>query len=180
MAREAVEWLSGSRAEVDAEFTAFVAQAQKRLRRVAYLVCGDVHLADDAVQSALARVYARWRHIERSEGAYSYARRAVVHAAIAEGRRPWRREHPTEQLPDRPAAPQPDGLTTAIAEALGALPARRRAVVVLRHVEDLDVESTAALLGISAGTVKSQTLKGLATLRHLLTDPSRAETRRPR
>lgn len=148
----------------DAEFAAFVLSTQRRLRRVAYLVCGDWHRAEDIVQTALAQVYARWDRIRPEEGPEGYAHRAVVNAAIDERRRPWRRERVTDVLPER-VAPADDGITPAVLEALAALPRRQRAVVVLRYVEDLDVERTAALLGISPGTVKSQASKGLASLR---------------
>jgi RNA polymerase sigma-70 factor (sigma-E family) len=127
-------------------------------------VCGDWHRAEDIVQTALAQVYARWDRIRREDGPQGYAHRAVVNAAIDERRRPWRREHATEFLPDR-GAPADDGITPGVLEALATLPRRQRAVVVLRYVEDLDVEQTAALLGISTGTVKSQASKGLASLR---------------
>ncbi len=151
----------------DEEFAAFVRASQRRLRRVAYLVCGDWHRAEDIVQTAFAQVYARWSGIRREEGPERYAHRAVVNAAIDERRRPWRREHAAERLPDQSAPPE-DGLTLAAVAALSQLPARQRAVVVLRYVEDLDVEATAQLLGISTGTVKSQAAKGLASLRVLL------------
>lgn len=155
-------------AGLDDEFAAFVLSAQRRLRRVAYLVCGDWHRAEDIVQTALAQVYARWDRIRREDGPEGYAHRAVVNAAIDERRRPWRRERATDVLPDR-AAPVDDGVTPAVLEALATLPKRQRAVVVLRYVEDIDVEQTAALLGISTGTVKSQASKGLASLRAHLT-----------
>lgn len=155
------------RAVRDAEFAAFAIPAQRRLRRTAYLVCGDWHRAEDIVQTALANVYGRWERIRRDEGPEGYAHRAVVNAAIDERRRPWRRERCVEFLPDR-AAPAEDGITLAVLEALSQLPARQRAVVVLRFVEDLDVDATAALLGISPGTVKSQTSKALANLREHL------------
>jgi RNA polymerase sigma-70 factor (sigma-E family) len=131
------------------------------------LVCGDRDRAEDVVQTALAQVYARWSNIRRDEGPHKYVHRAVVNAAIDERRRPWRREQVAERLPDLPA-PVEDGLTLRVIEALSALPPRQRAVVVLRYVEDLDVEATADLLGISTGTVKSQAAKGLEALRGLL------------
>lgn len=152
-------------AALDHEFAAFVLSTQRRLRRVAYLVCGDWHRAEDIVQTALAQVYARWDRIRREDGPEGYVHRAVVNAAIDEGRRPWRRERATEVLPDRATPPDDDGVTPRVIEALASLPKRQRAVVVLRYVEDLDVEQTAALLGISTGTVKSQASKGLASLR---------------
>ncbi|MGQ0468013.1 MAG: SigE family RNA polymerase sigma factor [Sporichthyaceae bacterium] len=160
----------------DAEFAAFAIPAQRRLRRVAYLVCGDWHRAEDIVQTALANVYARWERIRREEGPEGYAHRAVVNAAIDERRRPWRRERPLEFLPER-AAPEADGITLSVLEALATLPPRQRAVVVLRFVEDLDVEQTACLLGISPGTVKSQTSKALANLREHLSTYARSENR---
>ena len=158
-----------SASSADVEFAAFVLGAQRRLRRVAYLVCGDWHRAEDIVQTALAQVYARWDRIRREDGPEGYAHRAVVNAAIDERRRPWRRERATDVLPDRAAPIDDAGVTPVVLEALATLPKRQRAVVVLRYVEDLDVEATAALLGISTGTVKSQASTGLASLRAHLT-----------
>lgn len=154
-------------ASYDEEFAAFVTTSRSRYCRVAYLVCGDWHHAEDIVQTAFAHVYARWSAIERSEGRHGYVRRAVVNAAIDESRRPWRRETAAAVLPDRPI-PVDDGITTQVLAALSSLAPGQRAVVVLRFIEDLDVEATAALLGISTGTVKSQTAKGLAALRTVL------------
>lgn len=146
------------------DFAAFVHASRQRWCRVAYLVCGDWHRAEDIVQTALARVYARWSAIERREGQDSYVRRAVVHAAIDESRRPWRRELSADVLPELPVAVG-DDITPQVLAALSSLTPGQRAVVVLRFIEDLDVEATAAALGISAGTVKSQTAKGLAAMR---------------
>src|SRR5438093_2259688 len=85
------------------EFVGFVLGSQVRLRRLAYLVCGDWHRAEDIVQTALAKMYVHWARIRRDEGPAPYTRRAVVNAAIDDRRRPWRREHPVPILPDRPA-----------------------------------------------------------------------------
>jgi RNA polymerase sigma-70 factor (sigma-E family) len=152
-----------------AEFSAFVLAAQPRLRRTAYLICHDWHHAEDIVQTALVQTHSRWDRLSTGQGPDGYVHRAVVNAAIDERRRPWRRECVTDRLPDR-ASPPDDGLTVEVIAALSALPRRQRAVVVLRYVEDLDVEATAHLLGISPGTVKSQSAKGLAVMRDLLTD----------
>ncbi len=153
----------------DAEFAAFVLAAQPRLHRTAYLICADWHRAEDIVQTALSQMASRWERLRTGEGPAGYVHRAVVNAAIDERRRPWRREHAAETLPERSCAPD-DGLTLEVLTALAALPARQRAVVVLRYIEDLDVEATAHLLNISTGTVKSQSAKGLAALRTLLTN----------
>ncbi len=153
----------------EADFAAFVLAAQPRLQRTAYLICGDWHHAEDIVQTALAQVYSRWARLSANGDPGGYVHRAVVNAAIDERRRPWRRELSAEWLPDR-SVPPDDGLTVEVLAALERLPRRRRAVVVLRYVEDLDTEATAALLGISTGTVKSQAAKGLAALRGVMTD----------
>jgi RNA polymerase sigma-70 factor (sigma-E family) len=153
----------------DEHFAAFVLTAQPRLRRTAYLICGDWHHAEDIVQTALAQVYSRWPRLSANGDPGGYVHRAVVNAAIDERRRPWRRELAAAYLPDRSAQPD-DGLTVEVLGALARLPRRQRAVVVLRYVEDTDVETTAALLGISPGTVKSQSAKGLAVLRVTLSD----------
>jgi RNA polymerase sigma-70 factor (sigma-E family) len=156
--------LSERSAQRDVEFTEFVQAARARLCRTAYLMCGDGHRAEDIVQTALIAVHSRWESIDRAIGPEGYTHRAVVHAAIDEHRRPWRREHTVDRIPEWAGAPV-DEMTATVAAALRKLPAGQRAVVVLRHVEDLDVETTAALLGISTGTVKSQAAKALASLR---------------
>ncbi|MCA1834759.1 MAG: SigE family RNA polymerase sigma factor [Actinobacteria bacterium] len=155
------------------EFIGFVLGSQVELRRLAYLVCGDWHRAEDVVQTALANLYVHWSRIRRDEGAGPYARRAVVNAAIDERRRPWRRERPVQELPDGPAVRE-EPMDAAVVDALLSLPPRQRAVVVLRYVEDIDVAQTAHLLGISSGTVKSQAAKGLQALRKKLELPTAA------
>lgn len=151
----------------DLEFVAFAAGARVRLRRVAYAMCGDWHHAEDIVQAALVKVYLAWARVEADLGAWSYARRAVVNVAIDSSRRPWRREDVSDDLPDRAVA-EPGGLDDALLEALSALPARQRAVVVPRYVEGLDIETVAELLGVSSGTVKSQAARGLDAMRRRL------------
>jgi RNA polymerase sigma-70 factor (sigma-E family) len=152
----------------DGEFTAFVVAHERGLRRMAFLICHDRHRAEDIVQNVLVRLFQRWARIERREDVLAYARRAVANAAIDEKRRPWRREqlgHDDLDVPS-PATDHHnvDGSDAALA-ALDRLSPRQRAVIVLRYVEDLDVETTARALGITTGTVKSQAARGLATLR---------------
>ena len=153
------------------EFVGFVLSSQGGLRRLAYLVCGDWHRAEDIVQTALAKMYVRWARIRRDEGPEPYARRSVLNAAIDERRRPWRREHAVPGLPDGPGVIEPS-MDAIVVEALLSLAPRQRAVVVLRYVEDLDVAQTAHILGISTGTVKSQAAKGLDALRKRLPLPT--------
>lgn len=152
----------------DEEFTAYVRERRAHLYRAAYLMCGDEHRAEDIVQLTLSKVYAAWRKVRKADSVDAYVRRVLINSHLDEGRRPWRRERAGD-VTDRPA---PTGLGTEEVDelwtALRALPMGQRRVVVLRHYWGLSVEETAADLGISAGTVKSQTSVALTSLRHAL------------
>ena len=153
-----------------ASFREYVAGRRQHLHRAAYLLCGDPHRAEDLVQIALTKLYVAWPRVVRADSVDAYVRRAMVNTHISESRRPWRRERAgIDGLPD-PVAPavaaeHDDDLWAALA----ALSPGQRRVVVLRHYWGLSVEETAADLGISTGTVKSQTSAGLARLRATLT-----------
>jgi RNA polymerase sigma-70 factor (sigma-E family) len=159
----------------DAEFSTFVLAHRADLLRSAYLLAaGDLHRAEDLVQTALTRLYKAWDKASRDGTPGAYAQRILVNAHIDETRRPgWRRENPVPDLPDRvdPSSGEPWlGSTDHVAgdtirAALAALPAGMRTVVVLRHWLDLTVEESADLIGCSEGTVKSQTAKALTRLR---------------
>jgi RNA polymerase sigma-70 factor (sigma-E family) len=150
------------------------------LRYATLLTASDSHLAEDLVQTTLVRLYLAWPRARRTN-LDAYARRALLNALIDEKRRPFaRREHPVEQLPDeRQAAPA--DVSEAVLDALAQLPPGMRAVVVLRHIEGLNVEETAAAVGTSPGNVKSQTARGLDKLRAALvlspTDQGEAHAR---
>ncbi|MEV5001447.1 SigE family RNA polymerase sigma factor [Nocardioides sp. LML1-1-1.1] len=148
----------------DEAFAAYVARRRPQLFRTAWLLCGDPHRAEDVVQAALTRLYVAWPRVQRADSVDAYVRRAVVNAHLDEGRRPWRREAPaSDHLPEE-AVPAPEEHGDLWA-ALRVLPPGQRRVVVLRHWWGLSVEETAADLGISPGTVKSQTSAALAALR---------------
>ena len=171
------------RSSRDAEFSAFVRSHRSELLRSACLLtAGDTHLAEDHVQTALARLYVAWPKVLRTGSAIPYVRRIIINAHIDETRRPrWRRERSVSdlsELPDLPDLTDPgpwfNGAESAdggaVRTALAALPPRMRAAVVLRHWLDLSVEESADLLGCSAGTVKSQTAKALLRLRQTLSE----------
>lgn len=156
-------------------FEAFVAGRGPALQRTAFLLTGDWALAEDLLQTALSRVYPRWGRIVR-EDPEAYVRKAMVNTWSSWWRRKWRGEVPTGELVD---ANGPDPYAdadrrAAVAAALASLPPRQRAVIVLRFHEDLTEAQTAGVLGVSVGTVKSQTAKALATLRG---DPVAADGR---
>ncbi|WP_408898309.1 SigE family RNA polymerase sigma factor [Nocardioides sp. R1-1] len=154
----------------DAEFEQFVRSNRSRLLGTAtVLTAGDHHLAEDLVQGVLVRLYLAWSRATRRGGVEAYARRALVNAFIDHRRRPSvARERVTDVVPEREAAAADEAVDAELLAALGGLPERMRAAVVLRHVADLSVEDVADALGCSPGTVKSQTARGLAKLRELL------------
>ena len=90
--------------EATTEFTDFVAARQAHLRRIAYALCGDWHRADDLLQTALTKLYVAWPRIRNRGGEEAYVRQIMVRANIDESRRPWRRDDPSDQLPDLPGA----------------------------------------------------------------------------
>lgn len=149
------------------EFAAFVEVSWAQLVRVAAAIAGGREAGEDAVQVALARMWVRWPSIA-VRARLAYARRSVVNAVLATGRRQSSKELVTALPPER-AGTEDLGLrvgeSDAIARALSALGPRARAVVVLRHMCDLGVAEVAELLGISEGAVKSMNAKAIARLR---------------
>jgi RNA polymerase sigma-70 factor (sigma-E family) len=138
----------------DGEFSEYVEQRRTHLRRVAYLLCGDVHRAEDLVQTALMKLYVAWNRVRRSGDVDAYARRILVNSGIDESRRAWRREAPgldgLDPVADEGIA---DEDRRALMDALAELPPGQRQVVVLRYFLGLTIEETAADLGCSTGTV---------------------------
>jgi RNA polymerase sigma-70 factor (sigma-E family) len=164
----------------DDDFVAYYAARGASLHHTAYLLCGDWHLAEDLTQTTFTKLYRVWRRVQRHDVLDQYARRVLLRVFRDERRRPWRREFAT--LPDSPALdvvapadPVPDE-RLAMQEALMRLSKRHRAVLVLRFWADLSIEQVADVLGCSTGTVKSQTSRGLASLRVVL---ERRELHRP-
>ena len=149
-------------------FVEFAQAAQDRLRRTAYLMCGDWDRASDHVQEGLIRVYVAWPRLHRNGGELAYARKAVVSAYLDHARKRSSSEVVGVPHHDRPSGHDlADSVTAraALMQALAGLPPRQRACVVLRYFEDLSVADTARSLGCSEGTVKSQTSRALDSLR---------------
>jgi RNA polymerase sigma-70 factor (sigma-E family) len=154
--------------EKDAEFEAYMAARQPSLLRTAYLISGDRHAAEDLVQTALAKLYLSWEKVHDRQMVDGYVRRIIVNEHNSLWRRAWKRkEVATDEVPDRVGvADSPDhGERSALWEFVQTLPRKQRAVVVLRYYEDLSEAEIAATLGISVGTVKSQSSRALAALR---------------
>jgi RNA polymerase sigma-70 factor (sigma-E family) len=152
------------------EFVEFAAAASLRLRRTAFLLCGDWHTAEDLAQTTLAKIFVSWRRIRRADAAYSYATKTLVNTYFADRRLKRAGEVLTDQLPEHPAPEQAPELRLLVLDALATLPPQTRAVVVLRYWADLSVEQVANLLHCSEGNVKSQSARGLDKLRPLLSE----------
>lgn len=153
--------------EWEAEFSAFAEARARSLRRTAYLLTGDWHAAEDAVQTALLRLYLAWHRVRRVEAAEAYARRTLVNVVLAEGRRSWRRETSVGTVPERAGIEETGSSDRRLdlVRALAAVPPRQRACLVLRYLNDLPIAEVAIILGCDEGTVKSQTSRGLTALR---------------
>ncbi|WP_082573881.1 MULTISPECIES: SigE family RNA polymerase sigma factor [unclassified Cellulomonas] len=165
-----------------AEFTAFMVEAEPLLNRMAWLLCGDVHRAEELVQQALVRTYVAWPRA-RSGDPLAYARKTLTNLRIDTWRR-HRRELLTspEGMPELIAAGGAGTHTHAdrdvLVRALLQLSPRRRRVVVLRYLLDLSEREVADDLSISVGTVKSTASRGLDQLRTLLSVSTVAEESR--
>ena len=158
----------------EAEFVAYYEARAAAVRKTAYVLCGDWHLAEDLTQTAFTKLYQAWHRLERFEALDGYVRQTVVRAFLDERRRPWRREYatgpesPVFDVPSAGGAAAGEGEREILLEALSRIPKRRRAVIVLRYWEDLSVEQVAEMLDCSPGTVRSQASRGLADLRAAL------------
>ncbi|SBT48976.1 SigE family RNA polymerase sigma factor [Micromonospora narathiwatensis] len=152
-------------------FHEFVVQRSAALSRTAYLLTGDHQLAEDLLQSALARTYRHWRRI-RGGDPEAYVRRAMYHQQVSW----WRRRRVVERLAPEPVErgggdhADTTALRLSLVDALRRLTARQRAVVVLRFYEDLTEAQVAEALGCSLGTVKRHGHEALRRLRDFVPD----------
>ena len=184
----------------EAQFRRFVAEHSSRLRRTAFLLCGDWDRAEDLVQETFVRVYLAWPRLTRRSELGGYARQTLVNVAVDAARRRSSTEVPREDADGRDGRDERDGRIdraagdpatevterVVLVQALSLLPPRQRACVVLRFYEDWSVAEVAETLGCRTGTVKSQTARGLEALRAACTaaglalavgDPASTEAR---
>jgi RNA polymerase sigma-70 factor (sigma-E family) len=150
------------------EFTEYVEERGAALQRLGYLLAGDAHLGQDLVQTALMKAYRRWSRMRDPD---AYVRRTMVNAHLD-----WRRLRSSAETPAEagtferrsdPVVDHSDGVAAQdeMWQALGTLPRKQRAVLVLRFYEDLDDAAIGALLGCAESTVRSQAARALETLR---------------
>jgi RNA polymerase sigma-70 factor (sigma-E family) len=157
--------------DLDEGFAAFVVGHGDRHLRLAVLLTGDWHAAEDLVQASLVKLYQAWPRLETDADPDAYLRRVVVNTHRSWWRARWRREKPVAALPDGACVEDmADTYATdmLVRQALAMLPRQQRAVLVLRYFEDLPEAEIASLLGCSPGSVKTHAHRGLRTLRELL------------
>jgi RNA polymerase sigma-70 factor (sigma-E family) len=148
-------------------FRDFVETRSSALLRSGWLLTGDWTSAEDLVQTALAAAWPRWASLRRQDAPELYVRKIMVNTFLRWRHRRWTGEIATGRLPETPGYDvfaQVDARQALLA-ALDRLPARQRAVVVLRYFADQSESQTAAAMGCSVGAVKSHAAKALARLR---------------
>ncbi len=153
----------------ECEYVEYVTARLPKLRRLAFVLCGDADRADDLVQQTITALYVRWPKIRSVNHLDQYVRSMLVNNFIDERRLAWARVRLFHKPPELPASVD-CGIEehSVVRAALAKMPRRQQAVLVLRFIYDLPVAEVAEILGCSPGTVKSQTFHGLTTLRKLL------------
>ena len=169
----------------DGGFSRYARQARPALRRTAFLLTGDWHEAEDLVQRTLIALHRHWDRLERHDRISGYVRAIMIRLVYSDRRsQRWSREVPHELPPEPEPLADPYTLVVdriLLMNALAGLGPRQRAAVVLRYWEDRSVEETASAMGSEGSTVRSQTVRALATLRTALTaasDGTAGEARR--
>lgn len=150
--------------DVKADFTDWVVSRQHRLLRTAYLMTGDLHRAEDLLQEALIKLALRWTKV-RDGNPDAFVRTILYRDNVSWWRR--RRDTPVAEVADTAARHDADATERGllVRQALTTLTAKQRAVIVLRYFDDLTERETADILGVSIGTVKSQSSAALTRLR---------------
>jgi RNA polymerase sigma-70 factor (ECF subfamily) len=149
----------------------FCRRSSPRLVRTLYAATGDLDLAHEVTQEALARAWERWDSVSRLRVPEAWCYRVAFNLATSQFRRRAAHRRAIARVPlDRVAIPAIPESDVGLLEALGALPRQQRDVIALRFLADLSVDDTAAVLRIPVGTVKSATSRGLSLLRQALED----------
>jgi RNA polymerase sigma-70 factor (sigma-E family) len=164
---------------VRVDFERFAADRLPTLARFTTAMCADPGLAEDIVQDVLIRVHARWEQVDGLDMPEAYVRKALVNEYLS-WRRKWARLIPRADV--TPAERPTDHAETVaqrseLAQRLAVLPARQRAVLVLRYYEDLSDNDIAAVLGCRPATVRSYAARALATLRVDIDQPENEHVR---
>ncbi|MGA4540969.1 SigE family RNA polymerase sigma factor [Uniformispora flossi] len=158
------------RAAADADYLEFAAARSPSMMRMACLLTGDWHLAEDLVQETLGKVYVSWRRVSTADSPKAYADAILMRTFLSYRRKRSSGELPTGDMPEGGYEADDPGLRMALLDGLARLSARDRAVLVLRYWEDRSVEEAARALDMTAPAVRVQSLRALRRLRALLGD----------
>jgi RNA polymerase sigma-70 factor (sigma-E family) len=160
--------MRGMTSRTDGEFADYMTARLPALRRLAFVLCQDWHRADDLAQAAAIKAYTHWARVARADNTDAYVNAIVVREFLHDRRSAWARLVSLTDAPETTARQSDHDGSLDLRSAVGALPPRQRAVLVLRFYCDLNVFQTAAALGCTPGTVKSQTAKALDSLRRAM------------
>lgn len=160
----------------DDGFRRYATEHAAALRRSAFLLCGDWHLAQDLMQTTLIKIYRSWARVQRQDSLTRYTSTVLLRTWLDERRRPFRRTERSAAAPPEVVDAAADPADNAgriwarelVHRALLELPRGQRAVLVLRYFDDLSVAETAKVLRCAEGTVKSQASRGMETLRAVI------------
>ena len=154
----------------DEDFVDFVGTRWASLYRLAFLLAASPSGAEDLLQTTLEKAYVRWGRIGRMEFPEAYVRRMLANTLVSSKRRAWLGEQPVHDLPESPGESAEISVIdrSLLWPLVCALPARQRAVIVLRYYEDLSEAEIAGALGCAPGTVKSQSSAAIKALRRAL------------
>ena len=142
------------------------------LVKLAFLMTGDQPTAEDVVQDAFLGLTRRWRSLNDMDNALGYLRTSVLNGCRSVHRVRFRRQGITLEAPKDSASAEDIALLGEVNHqvllAIRRLPARQRESVVLRYYLDMTEDQAARAMGVSRGTVKSSTSRGLAAVARML------------
>lgn len=154
--------------DVTQEFTEFASLIAPRLFRSALLLCGDWQLAEDLVQTTLAKLYVAWGKVRKADSQDAYAHGTLTKTFLSHKRVRRNSEMPTEKVVDWFSSARDPDLRMDLFEALSSLDKEDRTIVVLRYWEDRSVSETARQLNITEGAVRTKASRAMAKLRETL------------
>jgi RNA polymerase sigma-70 factor (ECF subfamily) len=151
---------------IDVDFDDFYARGHRRYAAMAFALTGSVADSDDLVQEAFSTAYRRWSEVSRLDNPSAWVRKVIVNKAMSRGRRLRRELFAVTRLRNRPPSESPsvDAADAELWKFVGELPRQQAAAIALHYIEDLPIDEIAAILGCSAGAVKTHLSRGRHTL----------------
>jgi|Tabmets5t2r1_1033131.scaffolds.fasta_scaffold69919_2 RNA polymerase sigma-70 factor, ECF subfamily len=148
----------------DDGFAAFYAGSYRRLLGQLFAVTGDLAEAENVLQEAYVRAFARWSRVGDYDLPEAWVRRVAINLAAMAERSLRRQARALLRLGPPPLVPELSPDLLDLRDALAALPLGQRQVIVLHHLVGLPVEEVARELRLAPGTVKSRLARGRAAM----------------